>query len=126
MSAVRSGTSIIQNASDLFNFCASKMTVAAADTGCSHFQRSFVQVKKKEIKRSMKSADFTALKGTMNLHSLVPSSCLGYVKTKDLSCFCRVCLVGEAGTCDNLNFIYGWVDHKIKLNGKPVLQQQET
>ena len=100
--AVLSGSSIIQSAAELFDFCCDKMTVT--DSGdCSSHQslRSFHLVSPEDIVSFESSVK--AVKGIQAVHCVNPIS-TGKINVKHLSCFCEICLIGEEGECNNVQF----------------------
>ncbi|GFN76814.1 hypothetical protein PoB_000332000 [Plakobranchus ocellatus] len=114
-SAVVSGQHCIQSAQDLYNFCCKKLTLAPKDHALQsdHVLRPFVLIGPNDVSRAENPKSVHAFKGTRNIHCLVPSADQsGMLKTRLLSCFCDVCLLGEGGECKNISFTLGWKPFK--------------
>ena len=102
--AIKSGTAIIGDAKDLFDYCfSSKLNKQPSDTECTHFRRSFFWIPTDDISR-YKQRTVKTLKGTRALHSV---RCVEQhvVLTRQLSCSCPACSrgVAEASSQARLN-----------------------
>ena len=101
--AVVSGTTIIENARDLFNFRTSKVTVSKTfkpgDLSLSKHKFVFVdRITKRE------KTDVNTVGGTRKLHA-VKQEKRHMINVKSLSCCCR-CHCGQV--CSNIEFVSSW------------------
>lgn len=116
--SVLAGTSSIQSANDMFQFCNDKLLIPAS-SDCSHIQsvRSFVLVARNDINRNKKFPGLKPLKGIRDIHSFKAFT-IKTVNTRPLSCFCEVCLTGEAGQCPNIDLCLNSEEKTIAVENK--------
>ena len=78
--------------------------------------RKFIYVEHTEITRDRPDREVRPVKGTMKIHSIVPTGVPYELKTRNLSCFCDFCNhhVHAQGQCTNISIVGKWSPCTLK------------
>lgn len=115
--AVQARQCVIQNASDLHQFCDGNLKMEEQPGSCCHLVRRFHLLADEDIGNTP-SSELKTLPGTRAIHSLLPTQ-TGLL-TRNLSCFCNSCQRKDYQNCDNAYYVENWkkvASHK--LSGRP-------
>ncbi|XP_069107941.1 uncharacterized protein [Argopecten irradians] len=124
---VKSRAGFIRNGKEFHDFCSSNLKkdiTKCKDGKHSHSRSVFFYYD--EIRRNASSRNTVkTLKGTRKLHS-VRGVKPGVVESRNLSCFCGVCLGKKTGSCPNSKYVKQWTPHIIleTKNNKPLREKE--
>jgi hypothetical protein len=117
---VRAGNLDIYNSVTLTHFLKDRLTMAKCKDGmCQHYKRHFYFIPK--IPRPDEDTVATTMPETKLVHSIRNTGRHGYIETRDSSCFCDVCFVGNEGVCKNAHLVRPF--HRRNLYGS---KQEKT
>jgi hypothetical protein len=98
--AIERKEATVQNAKDMYDLCCKTLSVTKGkNEKCCHKLRTFFLVS--DINRSRSRNPVNAVQGTRGIHNVRGIKC-GTIETRNLSCFCNDCLVGQFHRCENL------------------------
>lgn len=63
--------------------------------------------------KNLKRPNLVALKGTRDVHSVMPSGLKGLIVARLLSCFCKECIGERPEDCGNLQITKQWREHSV-------------
>jgi len=95
---------IIQNAVDLYEFAQEQLQVPSEKASLS--RRIFLYVEEHERERPRRY--FKEVRGNRAIHSILADGQSGHLKTRELSCYCDHCIVGDFDNCDNPSYVKSW------------------
>ncbi|KAK6192316.1 hypothetical protein SNE40_003804 [Patella caerulea] len=108
---------IVQSAEDAFGYCRIKMTRDETDDQCNHSKRTFFLVKNISHR---KNSNLMTIVGTRSLHCVASVTGPGdAVWTRNLCCYCDVCIGYESGLCESTGHVDNWTL-------QPLLQQKKS
>ena len=104
-SAIVSGTAVINDAEDLYKFCAQNMSTTDQVNKCQHFQIQIFYSDNINRERGQEDVDLHTIKGTRLLHC-AKGNIQGRLWTRNLSCFCDGCT--GMNHCQNPEYVDLW------------------
>ena len=109
LTAIRSGETVILNASDLYEYLDQKNEKKVNDKTFSKIYRLVRDEDMKEINQNFEGVKVDTLKGkcTRILHQIRPSEKRGVLLSRNYSCFCNSCLSSDFENCENSQFTGG-------------------
>lgn len=110
--AVKVGAAVIRNAEELYQFAQENLTKSPDTDCCKHYLRTCFYIPSASIDRNRDHRYIKTVPGTMKLHSIKTVQD-GIVATRNLSCFCKYCLQGSGGSCQNSLFVEDWQEVKL-------------
>ena len=123
--AVMSGSEIISNAKELYNFV--KQTATRPDeqeansSECQHFRRKAFWIE--EIDRCCERQALKTVEGTRQFHSILSVE-PNVIQVRELSCFCEGCEEGKEA-CSNRDYVHPYVTKRISAT-KPAGRQESA
>ncbi len=116
------GHNIIGNAADMYKFCCTKVAQEpkpVVKPGQEPYIsiREFVFVDGNDVQRDRSiRADVQTLVGTRKLHAVQTTSTTLKLLTRNLSCYCPFCAMGDSSKCSNREFIGPWEARHMRLS----------
>lgn len=113
--AIKSGTAVITDSDDFFDFCDKNLSKEArVNDNCNHSRRKFLKVDPSEICRSREHrTNVCTVPGTRKLHA-VKGIAPYQIQTRRFSCFCGGCDAG--GDCTNRQVVDDWKMQQVPLS----------
>lgn len=122
--AVTRDQSIIRNAEEFYRFCQNNLATVGAGIFHSREQkyrsagRKFFLVSPEDINRDRPERSVQPVKGTMSIHSVLPTGSAYKLQLRKLSCCCSNCYIGqnskESKNCLNTEIVDEWSLHELK------------
>ena len=104
----------IRDAEEFFTFCQNTLKKDGQVGECHHQKRSFFHVKAGDINRDRpERINIIPIIQTRKVHSLKPLGD-GRVATRNLSCFCGPCIIGNQDECENAAHVEKWTDRSLR------------
>ncbi|KAJ8046204.1 hypothetical protein HOLleu_04813 [Holothuria leucospilota] len=108
--AIRAGKALIDTAQSLYQYLKENMTKEAEDGSCcAPFRRTIFYIRSESVNWEREHRAKKTIKGTRMLHS-IKTVHSGVVATRNLSCFCKVCLCRSPGACENQDYVKPWTE----------------
>lgn len=114
------GNQVIMNsAEDIYSYCHKHLEI---DEPLS--TRNFFLVKNGEIDRKRPNTDVRTVNRTWKFHQILNST-TGFLRVRNLSCFCKQCESEEFENCPNRKYVEMYEQKKLEPN-VPVVKKEES
>lgn len=127
--AIRGEGLIVNNATDLYNWCRSSLcdvTQPGSDSIHQISRRSFFLIPHTSIPESrQRTMGMVTLPQTRKVYSVKSTGKRYKVATRDKSCFCQECLHDNFALCSNAEYVGPWKIRKLKQRQDCLTKEQK-